>query len=413
MLSIAACLAALLAASPADAGENCRACHRDVISGPHAGIGCSPCHGSDTATVRRPDTSADRAARCVTCHRGFDRMFDHAMATRDREKKFASRTVGRHDGAFFDNQCGGCHVTGCLDCHPGGGHAIRKPADGECLSCHRGYFVGADYHGRAPREDALRFQRGEVAGGDSYLQMTPDVHAEKGISCGACHDMKSLAAGKKSGKTCTDCHSIDRSVPEHRIAAHITRMECFACHSAWTPQEYGTFYLRFSDSSQLRDFPLATRQDDYVKSGYLKKQDAPPLGLNAAGKISPIRPQFILYFSDIRNHGPVGQENRLLAAEWKALFPHTVRRGSVLCDGCHDAPARFLLEPERTRIYQVREEGLTLRSFWDRDGQRVVNGSFLQPERVRKLAERTPEYAREYVRKWQTVTGQDGRSSRR
>ncbi|HBB16659.1 MAG TPA: cytochrome C, partial [Syntrophus sp. (in: bacteria)] len=63
-----------------------------------------------------------------------------------------------------------------------------------------------------------------------------------------------------------------------------------------------------------------------MKSAYLRKQDAPPLGINAAGKVSPIRPEFIVYFTEIRNDRPVGQENRLLAAEWKAFFPHTIRR---------------------------------------------------------------------------------------
>ena len=406
-------LAAALA-SPADGAENCRACHRDAISGPHAAIGCTPCHGDDRSTVGNPASAVDRAARCVACHRGFDRLFDHAMATRTAERQFAARTVGRFDGGFWADNCTGCHVRGCLDCHGGMGHAISRPRDGACLECHRGYFVGSDYHGRAPREDAFRFQRGPFAGGEQFLPMLPDVHAEAGIGCGGCHDMASLAAGRRSGKGCRDCHEPDQRVVEHRIPAHRERLECYACHSAWAPQEYGTFWLRFIDSPRRQArFTAIPHQDEWMKSAYLKRQDAPPLGLNSAGKVSPIRPQFILYFSDIRSERAVGEENRLLAAEWKAFFPHTVRRGTVMCDGCHDNPRRFLLERDKERIYRLRDDGLSLDSFWRREGQRVVNGSFMDPERVGKMAVRTPAYTKGYIEKWQRLTGDAGTSSRR
>ena len=99
--------------------------------------------------------------------------------------------------------------------------------------------------------------------------------------------------------------------------------------------------LRFSNSPSQKEYRLRKNSGDYVKSAYLRKQDAPPLGINSRGKVSPIRPEFIVYFTDIRNDRPVGQENRLMAAEWKAFFPHTIRRGTVMCDGCHDNPRRF------------------------------------------------------------------------
>jgi hypothetical protein len=102
-----------------------------------------------------------------------------------------------------------------------------------------------------------------------------------------------------------------------------------------------------------------------------------------------------------------------LAAEWKAFFPHTVRRGTVMCDGCHDNPRRFLLERDKERIYRLRDDGLSLDSFWRREGQRVVNGSFMDPERVRKMAVRTPAYTKGYIEKWQRLTGDAGTSSRR
>lgn len=342
------------------------------------------------------------AENCTDCHREYGAIFGHVMATRAREKAFVARSLGAVDKEFFGKQCGSCHVSGCRDCHDGGG---ARPAASRCLACHNGYYVGADYFGKAPREDNLRYQRGKVVNGETFLTMLPDVHAEAGLPCGACHTMRSLVEGKKAGKTCTDCHRWKRSSPEHRIAAHRDRLECYACHSAWAAQEYGTFFLRFTESPSREDFRLkgSDTAREYLRSAYLRRQDAPPLGLNGRGKISPIRPQFIAYYTHLRRDKAEGKENRLLAAEWKAFFPHTIRRGTVLCDGCHDAPRRFLMEDPRDRIYRLREDGMTLESFWDRTGQRVVNGAFLPADSYRRLSARGPDFQRGYLEKWRIL----------
>ena len=427
MFCIAACFLALSAAG-SGAAENCKDCHKVTLKGLHAALPCLSCHLSETETLGDPASAAGRAAGCAGCHRGYGALFDGAMATRKGEKLFVDRTVGQFDPAFFQNNCGACHLKSCTDCHGGSGHELAKATDRSCFACHKGYFVGTDYYGMAPREDSLRYQRGEVAYGETYLKMTPDVHAEAGIRCGACHSMASLVAGAKSSKTCLDCHTVSQKVIDHRISAHLEKMECSACHSAWTPQEYGTFYLRFSQSPSQDEYPVRGNQGsagnsrrggnaggagNYVKSAYLRKQDAPPLGVNARGKVSPIRPEFLLYFSDIRNDRPVGgwssgresdsMENRLLAAEWRAFFPHTVRRGTVMCEGCHDNPRRYLMESPGDRIYQLQADGMTLGSFWDRTGQKVVNGDFLPLARYRQLNNKSTSYQRAYLEKWQTL----------
>ena len=412
MLCIVVCFLAL---DPAGSGatENCKVCHRVTLKGIHANLACLSCHLSETDTLANPASEASRAAGCAGCHRGSAGLFDQAMGTRKGEKLFVDRSIGALDPAFYQNKCGSCHLASCIDCHGGSGHDIAPATDRSCFTCHKGYFVGTDYYGMAPREDSLRYQRGEVAYGETYLKMTPDVHAEAGIKCGTCHSMASLIAGAKSSKTCLDCHKVSQKIIEHRISAHLERMECSACHSAWTPQEYGTFYLRFTRSPSQEDYRVRENKGDYVKSAYLRKQDAPPLGMNLRGKVSPIRPEFVLYFSDIRNDRPVGNwssasgsdnmENRLLAAEWRAFFPHTVRRGTVMCEGCHDNPRRFIMESREDRIYQLQADGMTLPSFWDRAGQKVTNGDFYPKDRYRQLNQKSPVYKRAYLEKWQSL----------
>lgn len=372
----------------------------------HGGIACIACHAAG-----EPAGRDNRIAGCVVCHRGHGRIFDHAMALRSGEKQFVQRTYGRVDSDFWDKNCGSCHLQSCRDCH-GDATRIRKPSVAGCQVCHKGYYTGWDYSGRAPREDNMRFQRGFSVNGETFLKMLPDVHYSAGMTCGACHSMISLAEGRKFSKTCRDCHNPGMKPVEHRIAAHLQKLECYACHSAWAPQEYGTFFLRFRDGKMKEGFDLKPGMNgEYLRSAYLKKQDEPPLGINSRGRVSPIRPTFISYYTDImtaRNNGP---ENILLAAEWRAYFPHTIQRGTVSCEGCHDNPARFLLEPESKRIYDLKKDGLSLESFWLQQGQRVHNGSFVDANTYLHLSAKSPAYKKAYIEKWKTFLSHGEHSS--
>lgn len=396
MLFIVACCLGL-------SSETTAAAHRELT--------CGSCHVQG-GLASDPAAGSGRAAGCVACHRGHDRIFDHAMTTRSGEKAFVERSYARVDSGFWGKNCNSCHVGSCLDCH-GTVKGIAKPSVATCQRCHKGYFAGWDYSGRVPREDNMRYQRGIAVNGETFLKMLPDVHYSAGMTCGACHSMASLAEGKTSSKGCSDCHKPDVKVIEHRISAHMEKLECFACHSAWGAQEYGTFFLRFRDQRMQEDFDLKPGQStEYLRSAYLKKQDAPPLGINSRGKVSPIRPMFITYYTDImtaRNNGP---ENILLVAEWRAYFPHTVQRGSVTCEGCHDNPTRFLLEPESRRIYNLNKDGMGLESFWLQKGQRVSNGSFMDAARYMRMNSKSPAYTKAYIEKWKTFLNRVENSSR-
>lgn len=408
----ACCLAASLFPPLAAGGENCTVCHRVALRDVHAALPCLSCHLRESGTVEDPAAMGNRAVGCANCHKGHERIFDHSMANRTGERRFVQRTYARMDKDFWGKNCDSCHVQGCQDCH-GKGHEVSKPGIGTCQTCHRGYFVGWDYSGRAPREDNMRYQRGMVVDGETFQKMLPDVHYAAGMKCGACHSMTSLAQGRRSSKGCRDCHKPSPKVLEHRIAAHLERLECYACHSAWAAQEYGTFFLRFRDLKLKEDFDLKPgRSEDYLSSAFLRTQDAPPLGINGAGRISPIRPQFIAYFTDILSARAGGPENQLLAAEWRAFFPHTIRKGTVTCEKCHDSPRRFLLEPAGQRIYQLKKDGMTLESFWDQRGQKVVNGDFMTADRYRVMSAKGPAYVKEYIEKWKTFLNRVEPSSR-
>ncbi len=355
-----------------------------------------------TATPPRamPPHAALRDTSCVRCHAAERSILSGRMATRTGEREFARRAFGREGDAFFAQSCNGCHVRSCDDCHRDGKVFVAKPADTACLRCHHGDNVGWDYHGRAAREDHERYQRGAIANGQRVLKMIPDIHQQKGMTCASCHDVHALHEGRGRTKSCRECHpKPDASVPEHAITAHLDRMQCSSCHSAWASQEYGTFLVRPRGPEKHEAFEPLPSWGEWKKSGYLRLQDAPPLGLDAQGLVSPIRPRYLLFATDERR----GWENRRLAAEWRAFFPHTVRRGTVTCTGCHDAPRRFLLEADEDRRYRPDEDGLPLKSFWNTQGQTLVNGRFFPRERFDQMNRRTPQYVREHLKQWQGI----------
>lgn len=375
------------------------------LEGAHAGLECASCHGEAIDPDRSPSSLESRASGCTGCHQGYDRIFDQAMTTRQAEKRFVERTFSEVDPHLYKNNCSSCHVSDCLDCHGDNGHQIGLPAQEECLSCHRDYFVGREYLGMAPREDHPRYQRGKQYLGQKYLKMRPDLHAEAGMECRDCHSMQSFLDGRTSAQGCEDCHQPDPGIIEHSIAGHMEKLECYACHSAWTAQEYGTFYLRMGKNNRKKanDFKAPGLDGEYLRRAYLKKQDSPPLGLNERQKLSPIRPQFIVYYSDLRQDGTPAIENRLLAAEWKAFFPHTIRRGTVMCDSCHQNARRFLLEKEEDRQYRIDLDGLGLSSFWNQAGQTIVNGAFVDPQMFSRISAKNEDYTKAYVEKWKSL----------
>jgi len=230
--------------------------------------------------------------------------------------------------------------------------------DQKCLKCHADGGPGTAYYGMAPRDPSPRFERGIQLNGKYYLKMTPDIHAEKGLTCTSCHS-HSEGPHKKTETTrvCKDCHSDWAKKPniiEHQIPSHADKLDCSACHSAWMAQDYGNIHTR----------------------GF------PPLGISKTGKITPIQP------------------NPKKLGEWQPRFPHTVRRGTPGCDTCHHNPARFLLEKVQDRIYDLRQDGLPLDSYWNQKGQRIKNGAFVSQKFFDRMSRQSIDFQKAYIKKW-------------
>jgi len=183
--------------------------------------------------------------------------------------------------------------TGCASCHLvyGNGkmtsHAFNKsPADRQCLHCHYGNFVGADYYGRFEHDFNLEYRtpyRTDATEtrpyGVEFHQLAPDIHQKAGMACIDCHSGAELMGEHSAAKsttpaiTCLFCHGWRKGLPLPLNNLHVetdrlvltTRLtgkklvvpqlihpahkqyekkaDCTVCHSQWTYNDQGTYLL--------------------------------------------------------------------------------------------------------------------------------------------------------------------------
>jgi hypothetical protein len=351
----------------------------------------SSCLLGSAEAAKAADFRAE-AKVCLSCHGEYSGILASNMRTRANEARFIQKTFSPVDLNFAVKNCNGCHIASCLDCHAEG-----KPDVNACLKCHNGENTGADYAGMGIREDHERYQRGPSFNGINYMKMLPDAHYEKGFACGGCHTMRSLA-GNGSVKQCAQCHSYSRKIVDHSIKAH-DNLACAGCHAAWSPTEYGAFYIRLRESKS-RDYFRAVRQlnSEYVKSSFMRLNIPPALGKNEEGKYIPIRPRLV-FFTDVYRDAPVGDENRMLSNLWEPFAPHTLRRETLTCEACHNDRRKYLIENDAERIFLTEKDGLQINSFHDNTFFRIDKGSFVTEEDYTKISMRTTDYIKAYLKK--------------
>lgn len=178
------------------------------------------------------------------------------------------------------------HGTGCAACHLAyaDGHAsshqfLKSPPDQQCLACHYGNFVGADYYGRFEHDYSQEYRTPFTPGrpppyGLEYHQLAADIHQQRGLACIDCHSGPELMGESESKPSCAGCHlwrpgtvppqanlsvqdnklllttrhgGVKIAVPRARDAAHATygqEFACPVCHAQWSFNDQGTHLLR-------------------------------------------------------------------------------------------------------------------------------------------------------------------------
>lgn len=337
---------------------------------------------------------------CANCHADYN-MENITAAHYNNERKVIDSIFVNYDNEFGSKNCyTSCHQMTCESCHMDKDNNIINPDNDNCLKCHKDVYTGMEYEGYGIREDHERYKRGLKKDNEYYLKMVPSVHHELGMKCSKCHTKNSLL-GKEKPKDCLSCHTYDTKIIDHSIKGH-DKVACISCHAAYAPMEFGTFYLRFKESSYKEYFSeLPQLNDEYVKSSYMRVNEHPPMVIdNETGKYVPAKPSFIIFTTNVENDMVAGEENKMISNRWKKAYPHTVRRETVLCNGCHGNEKAFLLESDENRILYPDKDGLSIKSFYNSENFSIEGARFVtRQEYNEKINKKSKEYVKKYMEK--------------
>lgn len=360
-------------------GENgCKRCHNPHLAPPHD-LSCASCHGGDDTSndqqqahaglIPQPAHPASMNKGCGTCHgqevaavagslhltqSGKINLVRRAFGAQQDLNSFTEipaveqpQTILELTDDLLRRRCLRCHLsypgdqyplvahgTGCAACHMDftNGKPISRtflaiPGNKQCLHCHYGNWVGADYHGRFEHDFNEEYRTPYTSKGPftrpygvEFHQLVPDIHQQKGMICVDCHSGAELMnLPDTTSVTCQDCHSEEalkkklppgvsqgsngfslhgkgdnrpHPIPLMRNPAHDTfqaTVTCQACHAQWSFNDTGTHLLRNDTSEQDAFWRLTTQgswEVEKILTYNLNFEPATPLPPTMTDKIS-------------------------------------------------------------------------------------------------------------------------------
>jgi hypothetical protein len=274
-------------------------------------------------------------ARCFGCHSRSSRIaLAYACLGEADEAAVAGRdpaSLGRlPDGRAVERLPADVHHgagLACVDCHTGAEVMSLAPATRtRCSDCHgpgRAVLRAEDLRETAPQ--ALRrspFPRGPA----DVVAVTAEGAAPlSNLEIAA--ETAYLHRKRSGGRVAVPPYR-----PEsHPLAAAHARLTCEACHSQWAPQCHGC-HLRFEPGqSQWDHLDRAPTHGRWVERRWGIRNDLPPLGVRADGRIAPFVPGMIMTVAHPRWGEP------RLRRLFSDIAPHTIGRARD-CASCHREP---------------------------------------------------------------------------
>jgi hypothetical protein len=382
------------------------------------GVGCAACHILNEANGIAPDqqllapgsgvtsqnhrlTTAIPTSQCLRCHNGNRAGADYAgLFERDLSVSYnfeacdpdATPHLMKHSYHYLLPDIHHERGMHCIDCHP----VEELMGDGKIHS-HSQEQVGvrcADCHGVPGKPPKTR----QVTSSDARALLAARVNGHYDLEPGrkviettgghlltntSERDGVFLLTSKVDGKV----HRIpvlgnepSGAAPlNHRIPGHLDKMECTACHAAWTFQDLGLHLVRL-DFPDYEPWGWLTRQEDPQArevlegnllgprerwampssrdwltgssgtgvwlGGYsMRRWEGRILGVNSRGLVSAMRPQYQYWLSWVDSQGKTLINSRIprtgdgrAALAWNPYAPHTIRPQTVDCWDCHGNP---------------------------------------------------------------------------
>ena len=219
----------------------------------------------------------------------------------------------------------------CIDCHflndvHGDGNIYSKREQGVEIEC-------TDCHGTRDLYSALKTSRSTPM---KSLERRNDKVYLKGKISARAHEVPQVRA------------LAERSVlpAAMRIKPHLDKLECYACHSRWTPQCYGC-HAKMDMTKQGRDWVDQSDDGAYAwqESRSYLRWETPTLGINSEGKVSPFTTGCQAVFTQIGKDGKAVALNKVFTTAdghsgiaHNPIQPHTVSRRARTCENCHSEP---------------------------------------------------------------------------
>ncbi|MDA8164370.1 MAG: hypothetical protein M0017_04985 [Desulfobacteraceae bacterium] len=303
---------------------------------------------------------------------------------------------------FFGEKGGGC--TACHHVVPKDGRPIiYKTADGKedrrpphpfitkkipianCVRCHnRSGRVGISYQGQFESEGyGTPYEKGglsskQLPGDRFYLELSPDIHHEKGMACIDCHTRDEIMGDghayahyeQQLEISCGTCHTSGqpgltrRNHQLNNIAVeggkviltgkldgkkHLVlppkkgtcdypghkRLSCDSCHSTWVPQCYGCHVKRDMRETHLDKLSLKDVPGWWQEGRSYLRYEQPMLAVWGK-KVVIVTPGCQDIVTLINKKGKV--EKGFNSFTMAALSPHTTQAKGRSCADCHTSP---------------------------------------------------------------------------
>ncbi|MCK5585139.1 hypothetical protein KAJ02_03625 [Candidatus Bipolaricaulota bacterium] len=321
---------------------------KDFATSTHGQLGCSTCHGGNTATDDLDEIHADiksGGTQCAECHAEIvdthETSIHWTLAGQDESLRMRAGTEENffHLEPVRQNDCNTCHAT-CGDCHIN----IPQAVGGGLISGH-------EFYRTPPMEDTCAVCHGSRAGGE-FLgtlseELPADVHFEAGMTCLDCHKEPMHGDGNQYVSRwdveglpqCVDCHE---AVSNSQTAAHSPLLHdavsCQVCHAVAYKNCSGC-HSSIDENGQYKRVP---EEVEFV----LK------IGYNTV-------PGYPYEYVTVR-HNPVDRDTFAFFGEnllpdfddypnWKTAAPHNIQRSTPqneTCESCHANEQLFLMESD-------------------------------------------------------------------
>lgn len=393
----------------------CAVCHLGVddrTPGRYRLAGCAACHapmapdgrykGTDP-TVPRDDAGHAAMHRftteipdttCQRCHNRSARTGLNYHGIRENEQygtPYQGGGLNRNTlprKRFFDHLVPDIHCEkgmACIDCHTpwdvmgsGGVYPhMQDQVEIRCEDCH-GTF------GAPPRWKVITGEDRQTIDLSRYISHQPLSEGERIALSSRGRPLvnvrtdaagRSYLLGRLSGRE-HDLPVITGRRTAHMIREH-GRLECDACHSAWSPQCYGCHEILDMKGRSFDPLSEETIPGRWHETRSYFRYAGNILGVNHRGRVAVMIPGCQVWMSVLGAGGRplfgwdstiMERRDGLTSLAFAPTHPHTVRREAPPCEYCHMTPkalglgeGRMIIGPDGltfSPLYRSRQAGL-------------------------------------------------------